>query len=64
MEHSYAQLPALLHVAVAPTAVRAPQVVVWNRKLAEELGLEAEALAARAEIFSGNRLPPGAAALA
>ncbi len=64
MEHSYAQLPALLHVAVAPTAVRAPQVVVWNRKLAEELGLEAEALAAGAEIFSGNRLPPGAAALA
>ena len=64
MEHSYAQLPALLHVAVAPTAVRAPQVVVWNRKLAEELGLEAEALAAGVEIFSGNRLPPGAAALA
>ncbi len=64
LEHSYAQLPELLHVAVAPTAVRAPQVVVWNRKLAEELGLEAEALAAGAEIFSGNRLPPGAAALA
>ena len=64
LEHSYAQLPALLHVAVAPTAVRAPQVVLWNRKLAEELGLEAEASAAGAEIFSGNRLPPGAAALA
>ena len=71
LEHSYAQLPGLLHAAVEPTAVRAPRMVVWNRKLAEELGLEAETLAgadggsgAAAEIFSGNVLPPGAAPLA
>ena len=78
LEHSYAQLPSLLHVAVGPTAVRAPRRVVWNRKLAEELGLDAAAWARaegagaagadggrrRAEIFSGNVLPPGAAPLA
>ena len=67
LEHSYGQLPSLLHVAVGPTAVRAPRVVVWNRILAEELGLDAEAWAGvvgdgatAAEIFSGNVLPPGA----
>jgi uncharacterized protein YdiU (UPF0061 family) len=71
LEHSYAQLPSLLHVAVGPTAVRAPRMVVWNRKLAEELGLGAAAWAsadgagaAGAEIFSGNVLPPGAVPLA
>ena len=78
LEHSYAQLPSLLHVAVWPTAVRAPRRVVWNRKLAEELGLDAAAWARAegagaagaeggrrtAEIFSGNVLPPGAAPLA
>ena len=68
LEHSYGQLPSLLHVAVGPTAVRAPRMVVWNRKLAEELGLDAGADAGRgamlAEIFSGNVLPPRAAPLA
>ncbi len=60
------ELPRLLHVAVGPTPVRAPQMVVWNGKLADELGLDAEALAGAegAEIFSGNVLPPGAAPLA
>ena len=71
LEHSYAKLPNLLHAAVPPTAVRAPRRVMWNRKLAEELGLDAAALAgadgvsgAAAEIFSGNALPPGASPLA
>ncbi len=68
LEHSYSRLPGLLHVAVGPTAVRAPRVVAWNRSLAAELGLEAGSdesrRAKRAEIFSGNELPPGAAPLA
>ena len=66
LEHSYAQLPALFHVAVAPTPVRAPRLVVLNRSLAASLGLNAEALAGEdgAQIFSGNRLPPGAMPLA
>src|SRR5688572_8828296 len=66
LEHSYAQLPALFHLAVAPTPVRAPRLVAFNRPLAEQLGLEADALASDegAAIFAGNRLPPGAAPLA
>ena len=66
LEHSYAQLPRLFHAAIAPTAVRAPCLVVLNRRLAESLGLPAEALNgdAGAAIFAGNQLPPGAAPLA
>lgn len=66
LDHSYAQLPALFHVAVTPTPVRAPRMVVFNRSLAGALGLDADALAGGegAAIFAGNRLPPGAAPLA
>jgi uncharacterized protein YdiU (UPF0061 family) len=60
LEHSYGQLSGALHVAVAPTRVRAPKLVILNRPLAAELGLDAEALATEAEVFAGNRLPPGA----
>lgn len=66
LDHSYAQLPKLFHVAVAPTPVRAPRLVALNRSLAEFLGLDAEALAGEtgAVIFAGNQLPPGASPLA
>ena len=66
LEHSYAQLPAIFHVAVAPTPVMAPRLVVLNRPLATSLGLDADALQSDegAAIFSGHRLPPGAAPLA
>ena len=66
LEHTYAQLPPLLHVAVTPTPVRAPRIVLLNRPLAASLGLEPETLAGEdgAAFFSGNRLPPGAAPLA
>ena len=66
LEHSYARLPQLFHYAIAPTPVRAPRVVILNRRLAESLGLSADALAGSdgAEWFAGNRLPPGASPLA
>ena len=66
LEHSYAQLPALFHAAVAPTTVTAPHLMVLNRPLAAALGLDADALAGDegAALFAGNRLPPGAAPLA
>lgn len=66
LEHSYAQLPQVLHAAIAPTPVRAPRLVVLNRRLAESLGLAADALAGAegASLFAGNHLPPGAAPLA
>jgi uncharacterized protein YdiU (UPF0061 family) len=66
LQHSYAQLPRLFHTAVAPTAVRAPRLIVLNRPLAKSIGLDSEALenGDGAALFSGNRLPPGAAPLA
>lgn len=66
LENSYAQLPALFHFAIAPTPVKAPRLVVLNRALAAELGLDADALATEegAAIFAGNTLPPGATPLA
>ncbi len=66
LEHSYAQLPGVLHAAVVPTPVRAPRLVILNRALAVGLGLDPEALAeeAGAEILAGNRLPPGASPIA
>ncbi len=66
LQHTYAQLPRAFHVAVAPTPVRLPRLVVFNRPLAEGLGLSADALAGGegAAIFAGNSLPPGASPLA
>lgn len=66
LEHSYAQLPAALHAQVQPTAVAAPRMVIFNTALAGELGLDFSSLddQQRAELFSGNRLPPGAKPLA
>lgn len=66
LEQSYAQLPALFHFAIAPTPVQAPRLVILNRRLAERLGLDADALGGHdgAAIFSGNRLPPGSVPLA
>jgi uncharacterized protein YdiU (UPF0061 family) len=66
LEHSYAELPELFHAAASPTAVRAPRIVVFNRPLARELGLDADALdsPAGAAIFAGNALPEGGRPLA
>lgn len=66
LENSYASLPRVFHFAIAPVAVRAPQVVVLNRPLAASLGLAVEALEGErgASIFAGNSLPPGASPLA
>lgn len=60
--HRYAALPESLHVAVAPTPVAAPRMVMLNRRLAADLGLDPEVLAGEdgAAWLSGNRLPPGA----
>jgi hypothetical protein len=61
LEHSYAALPAVFHSAAAPTPVRDPQFVVFNTRLAGELGLDVTALDTPhgAAIFGGNALPDG-----
>ena len=60
-EHTYAELPQLFYSDAAPTAVREPRLVAFNRPLANMLGLEPETLARPegAAIFAGNALPEG-----
>ncbi|MDQ3069957.1 MAG: YdiU family protein [Acidobacteriota bacterium] len=66
LEHTYATLPELFHTAITPTPVREPGLVAFNGTLAQELGLDADALntAQGAAIFAGNALPPGSTPLA
>ena len=56
-EHSYASLPSHFYVRVSPTAVANPELVIFNRPLAEQLGIEPGAFEPRAAaLFSGNEL--------
>jgi len=66
-DNSYARLPAPAFVATRPTPVAAPKLLLFNRALARELGLDALADSPPdllAEVFSGNLVPKGAAPLA
>ncbi|MGF1659696.1 MAG: YdiU family protein [Rubrimonas sp.] len=65
-DNSYARLPDRFFARVAPEAPPAPRLLRFNRPLAEELGLDADALdgVEGAAIFSGGRPPEGAEPLA
>lgn len=64
-KNSFAELGAGFFQAIKPTPVRKPELIIFNDKLAEELGLAATALgSADAAVFAGNRLPEGAQPLA
>jgi serine/tyrosine/threonine adenylyltransferase len=64
-QHSYAALPSRLYAEVAPTAVREPRLLVLNRALAENLGLDPAALQPEAAaLLSGNQLSEDAAPIA
>ncbi len=60
-DNSYTRLPASLFVRLNPTPVRAPRMAVFNRFLAETLGLNPDGLAGDdgVALFSGNRIPEG-----
>lgn len=64
-ENSYLNLPEIFYKTITPEPVFAPAPVVFNRSLAERLGLDADALLVDEglEILSGNRAPDGAAML-
>lgn len=61
-DNSYARLPAHFYERTGPVAVMTPLMRVWNEPLAQALGITQGDDAA--EIFSGNRLPPGAEPIA
>jgi uncharacterized protein YdiU (UPF0061 family) len=60
--NSYIDLPAGFHEEVAPTPVKAPQLIAFNSALSDELGLELndKSDVDLARIFSGNLLLEGA----
>ncbi len=65
-DHSYARLPDSFYARVKPTPVRQPRLAVFNRTLAQALGLDPAAFvgADAAAVFAGNVLPAGAEPIA
>ena len=60
-QHSYSALPSTFYARVAPTPVTDPRLLVLNRSLAVDLGLEPNALEPEAAaLFSGNQMPEDA----
>jgi uncharacterized protein YdiU (UPF0061 family) len=56
-EHTYATLPPRFYARVEPTPVPDPKLVVFNRGLAAELGLDPDTVERdAARVFSGNQL--------
>lgn len=66
LENSYLRLPEAFYARVEPTPVRRPVMIRVNRALAEELGLDPDALASDAgvQVLAGNRVPAGAEPIA
>ncbi|MCC5800955.1 protein adenylyltransferase SelO [Rossellomorea vietnamensis] len=62
LENSYQSLPGTFFTLQVPEPVRAPKLVVLNKRVAESLGLDAEKLGA--DVLSGNEIPEGAEPLA
>lgn len=66
LEHSYSALPEIFYKTWELSPVADPKLIVLNRGLAEDLGLDAEALELpeSVAIFAGNALPKGSVPLA
>ncbi|WP_202530799.1 protein adenylyltransferase SelO [Maritimibacter harenae] len=61
-DNSYARLPDTFYSRLSPEPVSRPEIVALNRPLADELGIDPDALTA--DILAGNALPDGAEPLA
>src|SRR5215207_5145529 len=61
-DNSYARLPDRFFARLPPTPVSAPKLIKLNRRLAADLGLDAEWLVSPegVQVLAGNRLPEGA----
>jgi len=65
-EFTYSQLPELFFQRIEPKPVKEPRTLIFNHRLAVELGLDPEVMSAPAYacFFTGNRLPEGARPIA
>jgi uncharacterized protein YdiU (UPF0061 family) len=65
LQHTYSALPARFYARVAPAPVKDPRLVVFNSRLAEELGFDPAVLEHEgAAWFSGNQMPDDAEPIA
>ncbi|MEM1427976.1 MAG: YdiU family protein [Pseudomonadota bacterium] len=65
-DNSYAELPERFYTKMAPTPVKAPELLLLNRALAEDLGIDPEILQTPEGTawLAGNAIPKGAEPLA
>jgi uncharacterized protein YdiU (UPF0061 family) len=65
-DNTYTGLPDVLFTPARPTKVRAPRLSILNHRLADELGLDLDALSpeAAAALFAGQDLPSGSRPIA
>ena len=65
-DNTYANLPDLMVTKLAPIAVKKPELIIFNKELADELSLDFSNINDQelAKIFSGNTLPKGSTPLA
>ena len=65
-DNTYSKLPDSMLTKLAPTPVRAPELIILNDSLSKELGLNFTDLSGKnlSSLFSGNFLPQGSDAIA
>lgn len=66
LDNSYARLPQSFYTLLESSPVPSPEIIVFNHKLADLLGLDCASLDSKegAAIFGGNALPRGSIPLA
>ncbi len=61
LERTYSKLPGVFFSKLSPTPVSNPEILLFNQKLAEEIGLDLSVLSEeeRTQLLSGNLVPKG-----
>ena len=61
LESTYAELPKVFFSKLSPTPVKQPEIVIFNEKLADEIGLDLSGMSGeeRTNLLSGNLVPDG-----
>ena len=61
LESTYANLPEVFYTRLSPVPVSKPKVVIFNQKLAEEMGLDLTHFneQQKADLLAGNLIPEG-----
>ena len=61
LERTYSKLPGLFFSKLSPTPVSSPEILLFNQKLAEEIGFDLSVLSEeeRTQLLSGNLVPKG-----